>query len=63
MGNRLRGLMPAYKVGRLDEYILLRFGSSEDYLIYLVKRNWMSWENKQGYYKGVPVVATDLLHK
>ena len=37
MSNRLRGLTPAYKAGRLDEYIRLRFGEG-GYQRYVLKR-------------------------
>lgn len=57
----LRGLLPAYKAGRLDEYILLCFGSWDKYLEYVIKRNLVYWRNKQMYYQGIPVIPTDLL--
>ncbi len=38
MSKRLRGLTPAYKMGRLDEYIVLIFGSVENYERYLRKK-------------------------
>ena len=38
MSNRLRGLIPAYKAGRLDEYIELRFGSFDEYVCYCFRR-------------------------
>lgn len=52
MGNRLRGMVSAYKVGRLDEYIILRFGSYKDYEEYVLRHSWYS------YHRGIPTVKT-----
>ncbi len=38
MSSRLRGALPAYKVGRLDEYLTLRFGSKQGYKDYIARR-------------------------
>jgi len=45
MSNRLRGLLPAYRMGRLDEYIKLRFGSFDEYVCYcLRKKLYRIWQ-------------------
>ncbi len=61
MGNRLRGMIPAHKAGRLDEYMKLRFGDRASYIEYVIKRSWLTWKDKTPYFKGVPIIQTDLL--
>ncbi len=39
MGHKLRGFMPAYRTGRLDEYLKLRFGGALGYYQYVFKRD------------------------
>lgn len=36
--RRLRGILSAYKMGRLDEYIVLVFGSYDNYMDYTLRR-------------------------
>jgi len=61
MSNRLRGMIPAYKDGRLDEFINCRFGDRAGYIEYVIKHSWLTWKDKMPYFKGIPIIQTDFL--
>ncbi len=61
MSNRLRGMIPAHKDGRLGEFIDCRFGDRASYIAYVIRRTWLTWEDKIPYFNGIPIYHSDCL--